>query len=126
MANPNITAVTSIFGVTSAVALSALPATATIVDNPAGSNAVYKINALYVSNVGISANNASIIFNRPNAGPRSPEFFIVRRVTVPQQSTLDVVSKSIYLMENDSLRGATLSADGGAGMMAVCSFEIIR
>lgn len=125
MANPNIVNVTSIFGYTSAVALSAAPATALVLDNPAGSNSVYKINAMYVSNIGVSANNVSIELNRPGGGPGSPSFFIIRNVVVPAQSTLDLIGRTIYLLENDSIRGACLSADGGAGVEAICSFELI-
>jgi len=131
MANPNIVNTSSIYGTTSAVMLSASSdlagtATAIIVSNPAGSNAVYKINALYTSNIGSSANNVSIEFNRPGSLVGGPSFYIVRNLTIPAQSTLDVLSKSVYLQENDSLRGACLSAAGNSvGIEAVCSFEII-
>lgn len=127
MANPNIVQLTSMFGVTSAVMLSAAAAgTAIIVQNPANSDSVYKINALYASNIGVSANLLNVEFNRPGTVPGSPNFFILRNVSIPAQSTLDVLSKNIYLQENDSLRGSSLSADGGAGIEVVCSFEIIK
>lgn len=129
MAAPNITDVTSIVGVTSAVSLSATtnPGFPTggviIVENPAGTNASYKVNSLYVCNVGLSSNNATVVLYRANP---NRTFNIIKNVTVPAQSTLDVISNPVYLMENDSLRGTALSADGGAGMEAVCSFEIIK
>lgn len=127
MANPNIVQLTSMFGCTSAVMLSAASAgTAVIVENPASSDSVYKINALYASNMGVSANLLTIEFNRPGTIPGSPGFFLVRNVSIPAQSTLDVISKNIYLQENDSLRGSSLSADGGAGIEVVCSFEVIK
>jgi hypothetical protein len=43
-------------------------------------------------------------------------------VEIPANTTLDVVSKSVYLEEGDSLR---LTASAASDLEAVCSFEEI-
>lgn len=121
---PNMINITSMTGFTSAVSVSAT--SVILVENPAGSNSSYKINSLFVSNVGTSANQITVDFYRTGQIPGGPQFSIVKSVNVPAQTTLDLISNSVYLMENDSLRAYALSADGGAGVKAICSFEIIK
>lgn len=117
MANPNIVNVTAIFGKT---AVQAVGTSATaIVTNSAASNKVFKINALYVSNVD-GTNNAEItvdIFRSSTA------YKIANTVVVPADATLDVISKAIYLEEGDSLR---LTANAAGDLEAVCSYEEIN
>ena len=117
MANPNIVNVTAIYGKT---AVQAVGTSATaIVTNSAASNKVFKINALYVSNVD-GTNNAEItvdIFRSSTA------YKIASTVVVPADATLDVISKAIYLEEGDSLR---LTANAAGDLEAVCSYEEIN
>lgn len=117
MANPNIVNVTAIYGKT---AVQAVGTSATaIVTNSAASNKVFKINALYVSNVD-GTNNAEItvdIFRSSTA------YKIANTVVVPADATLDVISKAIYLEEGDSLR---LTANAAGDLEAVCSYEEIN
>ena len=116
MAAPNIVNVTTITGKT-AVQQVTTSATA-IVTNSAASGKVFKVNALYVSNVD-GTNNADInvdIFRSSTA------YHIAKTVIVPADATLDVISKSIYLEEGDSLR---LTANANSDLEAVCSYEII-
>jgi hypothetical protein len=116
MANPNIVDVTSIFGKT-AVQLVTTTATA-IVSNTAGSNKVLKINALYISNVdGANSDDITVDIFRANVAYR-----IAGAIVVPLASTLDIINKSIYLEEGDSLR---LTADNDSLLEAVCSYEEI-
>jgi len=116
MANPNIVNVTTITGKT-AVQLVGTTAT-TIVENPAGSNKVYKVNALYVSNVdGIDNAEISVDIYRSSVA-----YHIAKTVVVPADATLDVIAKSIYLEEGDSLR---LTANVVNDLEAVCSYEEI-
>jgi hypothetical protein len=116
MAAPNIVNVATITGKT---AVQAVGTSATaIVSNSAGSNKVFKVNALYVSNVD-GTNNATInvdIFRS------SVAYHIARTITVPADATIDVLSKSIYLEEGDSLR---LTANVSGDLEAVCSYEEI-
>lgn len=116
MAAPNIVNVTTITGKT---AVMAVTTTATaIVTNSAQSNKVFKVNALYVSNVdGTSAADIDVELRR-----NSTSYRIARTVSVPADATLDVLSKSIYLEEGDELR---LAASANSDLEAVCSYEEI-
>lgn len=116
MAAPNIVNVTAIYGKTAGLAVTT-SATA-IVSNAAGSNKVLKINALYCSNV--SASNGWVTVDVfKNA---ATAFDIAYQITVPVNATLDVLSQSIYLEENDSIR---LTANANTTIEAVCSYEDI-
>jgi hypothetical protein len=116
MAAPNIVNVTAIIGKT---AVQAVGTSATaIVDNTAASGKVFKVNALYVSNVD-GTNNAEInvdIFRS------SVAYHVGKTIVVPADATLDVISKPIYLEEGDSLR---LTASSVSDLEAVCSYEEI-
>lgn len=116
MAAPNIVNVTTIIGKT-AVQQVTTSATA-IVTNPSASNKVFKINALYVANVdGVNAADISVALLRS-----SVSYEIAHTVSVPADTTLDVISKSIYLEEGDELR---LTASANSDLEAVCSYEEI-
>jgi hypothetical protein len=116
MAAPNIVNVTAIYGKT---AVQAVGTSATaIVTNSAASGKVLKVNALYVSNVD-GTNNAEITVDLFRS---SVAYRIAYTVVVPADATLDVISKSIYLEEGDSLR---LTANATLDLEAVCSYEEI-
>ena len=116
MANPNIVNVTTITGKT---AVQAVGTSATaIVTNSASSGKVLKVNALYVSNVdGTNAASVSIDIFRS-----STAYHVAKTVSIPADATLDILSKSIYLEEGDSLR---LTASVSSDLEAVCSYEQI-
>jgi hypothetical protein len=116
MAAPNIVNVTTITGKT---AVQAVGTSATaIVTNSGGSNKVFKVNALYVSNVdGTNSAEVTVDFFRS-----STAYKIVSTVVVPADAVLDVISKAIYLEEGDSLR---LTAGAANDLEAVCSYEEI-
>ena len=116
MAAPNIVNVGTITGKT-AVQIVTTTATA-IVTNSAASGKVFKINALLISNVD-GTNNATVnvdIFRS------SVAYRIANTITVPADATLDVIAKSIYLEEGDTLR---LTANANSDIEAVCSYEEI-
>ena len=116
MANPNIVAVATINGKT-AVANVTTTATA-IVTNSAASNKVFKVNALIVSNIdGTDTADVSVDLFRS-----SYPYYIVRTVTVPADASVDVLAKSVYLEEGDSLRVAASANDD---LQVVCSYEEI-
>lgn len=116
MAAPNIVNVTTIIGKT---AVQAVTTSATaIVTNSSGSNKVFKINALYVANVdGSTAADISVALFRS-----SVSYELAHTISVPADSTLDVISKAIYLEEGDELR---LTASANGDLEAVCSYEEI-
>lgn len=123
MAAPNIVNVATITGKTAVVDLSTTSATL-VVENPAASGKVFKINSLYVSNVDGST-NADItisIYSEDNIGGTATE--ICKTVVVPADATLVVIDKnsSIYLEEDKSI-GATASA--ASDLKVVVSYEEI-
>lgn len=117
MAAPNIVNVSTITGKT---AVQAVGTSATaIVSNSAGSGKVFKVNAMYVSNVD-GTNNAELTLDLYRS---STAYRLANTVVVPADATLDVVSKAIYLEEGDSLR---LTANATGDLEAICSYEEIN
>ena len=116
MAAPNIVNVSTITGKT---AVQAVGTSATaIVTNSAASGKVFKVNALYVSNVD-GTDNAEINVDIYRS---STAYHIGKTIVVPADATLDVISKAIYLEEGDALR---LTANATSDLEAVCSYEEI-
>lgn len=114
MAAPNLVNVSAIYGKT---AVQAVGTSATaIVTNSAASGKVLKVNSLYISNVD-GVNNADI---NVDVFRSSTAYHIARTVSVPADSTLDVLSNPVYLEEGDSLR---LTASAAGDLEAVCSYE---
>src|SRR6056300_1283582 len=98
MANPNLLSLTTINAQT---AVQAITTSATaIVTNSAASGKVYKVSALYVSNVD-GTNSATVNVDIYRS---STAYHVAKTVAVPADATLDVISKSLYLLEGDSLR----------------------
>ena len=116
MTAPNIVNVATITGKTAVQAVGT--SAAAIVTNPGSSNKVFKINALYVSNVdGTASADVNVSIQRSGT-----DYHIAKTVNVPSDSTLDVISKSLYLEEGDALR---LLASVASDLEAVCSYEEI-
>ena len=116
MAAPNIVNVATITGKT---AVQAVGTSATaIVTNSSGSGKVFKVNALYVSNIdGSAAADITVdLFRSSTAYP------IASTISIPADASLDIISKALYLEEGDVLR-CTASAAGD--LVAVCSYEEI-
>ena len=116
MAAPNIVNVATITG-KSAVQAVGTSATA-IVTNSASSNKVFKVNALYVSNVD-GTDNATVNIDLYRS---STAYHIAKTLNVPADATIDVISKPVYLEEGDALR---LTASAASDIEAVCSYEEI-
>lgn len=114
MTAPNIISITSMVGKTAVQAVGISPTD--IVTNSAASNKVYKINALYVSNVdGTNAATVNVDIYRSSIA-----YHIAKTVSIPADATLDLITKSLYLEEGDSLR---LTASAASDLEAVCSYE---
>jgi len=97
---------------------SAMAGTINVTGTASNSNKVLKVNALYVANVdGAAAADISVALYRSGVA-----YKIAHTVSVPADSTLDVISKSIYLEEGDDLR---LTAGANSDLEAVCSYEEI-
>lgn len=124
MANPNIVAVTAIYGNSSQTSLSTTSATS-LVSNAASSGKVFKINSITVANVD-GTNAADITINVYSAAALGGTAFpIVSTVSVPADATLIVTDKttSFYLLENQSI-GAT--AGTASDLVVNASWEEIN
>ena len=130
MANPNITAVASIYGTTTYYTPSGTSAVV-LLPNAAASGQVYKINQIVASNVnGSSAVNATVAIysngavaqgSAPAGGTAYP---IVSTVSVPASASLIVVDKTtaIYLMEGHSI---SITSGTASGITYTISYEVI-
>ena len=114
MANPNIVSVTNIKG---EVAGASVTTAGVTMVSAVATDHVAKVNAIYVSNIdGTNSEPVNVIVNNGTT-----DYKIVSTVTVPADSTIDVLSKSVYLKETWSLK---VSADANNGRLeAVVSWE---
>lgn len=124
MANPNIVNVSDIRGKTFFNELTT--SYATLVNNAAGSNSVYKINVISISNATGATRTVNIaVYRDPDgAGAAAARYYdIANTVSIPNNSTLVVTSKdtSFYLEEEDILVGSCSSS----GCEIMVSYEII-
>jgi len=121
MANPNIVAVTKIYGTTTYFAPTGTTAVV-LLANAASSGKVFKINQIVCANVnGTSAVDATVsIYNNatvttqgsaPSGGTAFP---VVSTVSVPADASLIAVDKTtaIYLMEGTSITVTSGTANG--------------
>jgi len=110
MANPNIVAVTTIYGTTTYYTPTGTAAVV-LLANTAASGKVYKINQIVVANGTASAANTTVSIysnggqtqgNAPSGGTAYP---VVNTVSVPAYASLIAVDKTtaIYLMEGTSI-----------------------
>ena len=100
MAAPNLVAITSVYGKTTSTTIGT--AATVLVSNPTSSNKSYKINSIYISNIGNTADIKSTLdFYRSSTSIR-----MIDRMTVSPGDTLIAISRdtSIYLEEGDSIR----------------------
>jgi hypothetical protein len=104
MAAPNIVNVTTITGKTVPVALSSTNPTM-IINNPASSGKVLKVNSLYAANVD-GTNDCDVtvsVYSQDDIGGTA--YPIASTVSVPADSTIIVIDKEspIYLEEDRSI-----------------------
>jgi hypothetical protein len=117
MANPNIVNVTDIRGKTAVANVTTIHTS--IATNSGGSNKIFKVNAIFVSNIDGSANTANVNLSVARS---SVDYYFAKNVTVPAYASLDVMSKSLYLEEGDSLR---VSGSANNHLQIVSSYEEI-
>jgi len=114
MANPNIVSVTEIKG---EVAGAAVTTAGVTMISAVATGHVAKVNALYVSNVdGTNDEPVNVIVN-----DGANDWNIASTITVPADSTIDVISKSVYLKEGWNLKVSAATNNGR--LEAVASWE---
>lgn len=129
MANPNIVAVTAIYGNTTYLTPSGTSAVV-LLPNAASSGKVFKIDNVVVSNTTASAANVTVSIytngavaqgSAPAGGTAYP---IVSTVSVPAYSSLIAVDKttSFYLQEGTSI---TVTSGTGSALTYSVSYEDI-
>jgi len=129
MANPNIVAVTAIYGNTTYYTPSGTSAVV-LLPNAASSGKVFKIDNVVVSNTTGSAANTTVAIytngavaqgSAPSSGTAYP---IVSTVSVPAYSSLIAVDKttSFYLQEGTSI---TITSGTGSALTYSVSYEDI-
>jgi hypothetical protein len=129
MANPNIVAVTTIYGKTDYLAPSGTTAVV-LLPNASSSGKVFKINQIVVSNGTASAANTTVSIytnggvakgSAPSGGTAFP---VVNTISVPAYASLIAVDKTtaIYLMEDTSI---SVTSGTGSALTYSISYEDI-
>jgi hypothetical protein len=124
VANPNLVNVAAIYGNTSSYLISSTadPFATALINNPASSGKVFKINSIVVANVdGSAAADITIkLFSQDDLGGTGTQ--IASTISVPADATLVVTDKStsFYLLEDKSI-GATAGAAND--LVVTCSWE---
>jgi hypothetical protein len=116
MAAPNIANLSIITGKTAVVNVST--SSANLVTNSAGSNKVFKINSVIVSNID-GTNPADISASLLRS---SVDYRLASTITVPSDATLVIVSRDmqLYLEEGDSI---SIIGSANGDLQAICSYE---
>lgn len=123
MTSPNIVGITTLTGITTSVLLADTSAT-TIVNNPASSNHVYKINTVMIANVdGSNAADITVAIHPEDDGGGTG-VKIANTISVAADSTLILVDKasSFYLEEDKSI---VATASAGSDLAVTISYESI-
>lgn len=126
MAAPNIVSVTDIRGKSNVANITTV--SSSVIVNEVNSGKVFKINTLIVSNVdGTNAGNVSVeLFKfgaqNTSTGLGNSTYAIANVVTVPAKSSLDILSKSLYLEEGDHIK---VKGDANNRLHFISSFEEI-
>jgi len=104
MANPNIAALTSVLGETTGILLTTTTNTL-IINNPAASGNVLKINTIKATNVNISANSSVFLNWHDEDDIGGTAFILVHNLFVNARNTRDLLEEgySFYLTENRSI-----------------------
>ena len=123
MANPNIVAVSNIYGKT-VYDTDIATSPASLVTNAASSGKILKINSLIIANIdGTNAADITVTL-RQTSNASVLHSTIANTVSVPADATLVVISKdtSIYLEEDQALY---VLASASGDLSATCSYEEI-
>jgi len=125
MAAPNIVNISTLTGKTTYVNLTTTGSTS-VLSNASGSNRVYKINSLFVSNTDTAtAVNVTVnYYDSSSVSAALTSGSVANSITVPAKSNLVILDKStaLYLEENKSI--GTI-AGTAAKLTVICSYEDI-
>ena len=121
MTNPNIVGVDNIYGSNGSIAVTSTAAH--LVRNGSTTDAVYKINQIYVSNVDTAAADevSVMLVTDPQGTPTTR--YIARSISIPAKATLEVLSAPFYLKENQDIQVVGVAASGD--LEAVATWEEI-
>ena len=122
MANPNIVNVATINGNTNMQTLTGV--TGTIVNNASGSNKIYKINSLYISNIDGSAGADITVTVFPQDDLGGTGLQLASTIAVAADSTLVIITKdtALYLLEDRSISAHSASS---GDLNVFCSWDEI-
>jgi hypothetical protein len=126
MANPNMANAVFIIGNTSSylVSSNANPFATALINNPASSNKIYKINTIIATNIN-GQNNFEIsikLFTQDDLGGSNTD--IISTMTVPADGSVIVLNREnpIYLLEDKSIGAFSNTANV---ITVTCSWEEI-
>lgn len=124
MAAPNIVAVANINGKSNVANITTV--SSSVIVNPVNSSKVFKINTIIISNVdGTNSGNVSVdLFKfgaqNTSTGLGNATYAIANTITVPAKSSLDLLSKTLYLEEGDQIK---VKGDANNRLHFISSFE---
>ena len=107
MANPNLVSASAIYGKVAGAALT--DTSADIVTNGSSSGKLYKVNAIYCAN--IDGTDAAPVTVGVYDSSATATYYLASTITVPADTTIDLLSKSIYLEEGDKIVANSSGAD---------------
>jgi hypothetical protein len=93
MANPNIVSVATINGNTAYANVTTVMTN--LVTNSAASGKIFKVNALYLTNV----TGGTVAFANVDIVRTSASYKLINSMDLPYKATIDAISKSIYLLK---------------------------
>lgn len=117
MANPNLTALASLYGKASYLALTT--STQNLISNPLNSNQIFKINIISVTNTASYPVIVTLQTIRSNTIVE-----ITSNIVIPPQTTVKLNNKNnfMYLEEGDTVQ---MYANANSAIQAVTSYEIL-
>ena len=115
MANPNIVGLTSILGQTNGAQVGTTAVQP--IGNGAGSGQVYKVNNIVLCNTSDENREVTVRFHIG-----ASIYYITSALVVPGRSTIEVISKPLYLNEDSSIQAL---ANTGTDVTILVSFEKI-
>lgn len=122
MATPNIRGATGTINGNNG-SLAVTNTAQSLVSNGATTNALYKINQIYISNVDTAAADEVTITLRSSVSTTPTTATIAKSIAVPAKSTLEVLSTPFYLREDQDIQVVGVAASGD--LEAVATWEEI-
>jgi len=116
MAAPNIVSVSNILGKSNVANVTTV--SSAVIVNPVNSNKVFKIN----TSGNVSVDLFKFGAQNSSTGTGNTTYAIANVITVPAKSSLDIISKTLYLEEGDQIR---VRGDSNSRLNFISSFEEI-